>query len=62
MTWLKSLDRNEATYWVGLAALFAGLGLGVSIATALVVTGAILASVSFINSLVLVWLSKDIKS
>ena len=59
----KSLDRNEVTYWVGLAMLFAGLTLSVSMATALVVTGAILISVGILNSLVMVWLAgKDIST
>lgn len=57
MNWLKSLDRNEAAYWIGLAFLFIGLAVRVSIATALAVIGAILVIVSVLNSLILVWLS-----
>ena len=48
--WLKSLNRNEVTYWVGLAMLFVGLTLSVSVATALVVIGAIVAAESVITS------------
>ena len=58
-TWLKTLDANDWLFYAGLLALFLGLSLGVSIATALMVVGSVLASVSFINSLIMVWLSKD---
>lgn len=57
MTWLKSLDRNEVAYWIGLVFLFIGLAWSVSTATALAVVGAILVIVSVLNSLILVWLS-----
>ena len=55
--WLKSLNRNEVTYWVGLAMLFVGLTLSVSVATALVVIGAIVAAESVITSYLATWLS-----
>ncbi len=54
---LISLDRNEVTYWVGLAMLFAGLAWGVSAATALVVTGAAMALESVVTSYLATWLS-----
>lgn len=57
MNWLKSLNRNEVTYWVGLAMLFVGLTLSVSVATALVVTGTIVAAESVITSYLATWLS-----
>lgn len=56
MTWLKSLDRNEVTYWVGLAMLFIGLSLRVSVATALIVTGAAMALESVVTSYLATWL------
>jgi len=55
IAWIQTLDRYEITYWVGLGMLFAGLSLGVSIATALVVTGSILVMISFLNSLIVIW-------
>lgn len=57
MTWIKSLDRYEVTYWIGLGMLFAGLTLSVSIATALIVTGAVMALESVITSYLATWLS-----
>jgi hypothetical protein len=57
MNFLKSLDRNEKTYWVGLVMLFTGLTLSVSIATALVVTGAAIALESVITSYLATWMS-----
>lgn len=56
MTFLKSLDRNEKTYWVGLAMLFVGLSLSVSVATALTVTGAAMALESVATSYLATWL------
>ena len=55
--WLKSLDRNELTYWMGLLMLFGGLSFHVSIATALIVTGAVIAAESVITSYLAVWMS-----
>lgn len=57
-TWISKLDTNDVFYYAGLVMLFVGLSLSVSVATALTVVGAALAVVSFINSLVVVWLSK----
>ena len=43
-------DKNSLAYWSGLVLLFAGLAIGVSIATALIVIGAVLISVSMASS------------
>ena len=56
MTVLKSLDRNEVVYWIGLAMLFAGLALNVSVATALVITGGAMAAESVITSYLATWM------
>lgn len=57
MRFLKSLEREEVTYWLGLVLLFIGLSAGVSVATALIVTGAAMASESVITSYLATWLS-----
>ncbi len=57
MTWLKSLEREEVTYWVGLALLFTGLTIRVSVATALIVTGAAMALESVVTSYLATWMS-----
>jgi hypothetical protein len=54
--WLKSLDRNEVTYWLGLLLLFAGLAVRVSVETALIVVGAVLAVESVISSYMATWM------
>lgn len=55
--WLKSLEPNEKTYWLGLGLLFAGLSLGVSVATALIVVGAGMALESVITSYLVSWMT-----
>lgn len=55
-TWLQSFEREEVTYWVGLALLFIGLTIRVSVATALIVTGAIIVVESVITSYLATWL------
>ncbi len=55
--WIKSLNRNEVNYWLGLALLFVGLSVRVSIATALIVTGAVITLESVITSYLATWLS-----
>ena len=57
LNFLRSLDKNEVSYWLGLILLFIGLRQGVSTATALVVVGSILTLVSIITSFFLTWLS-----
>jgi hypothetical protein len=56
MTWLQSLDRNEMTYWLGLLCLFAGIALRVSIATGLIVVGAVLVVESVASSYLSMWM------
>jgi len=59
--WLQKLDANDWFYYTGLGMLFAGVSLSVSVATALIVVGSVLAAISFLNSLIVVWLSKESK-
>lgn len=54
---LQSLDRNEVTYWFGLLLLFVGLAIRVSVATALIVSGAIVLTTSVASSFFVTWLS-----
>lgn len=56
ITWLRSLDRNELTYWLGLLMLFIGLALSVSAATALIVVGAAIAGESVLTSYLAAWI------
>lgn len=56
MNALKSIEREEVTYWVGLGMLFAGLTISVSVATALVVTGAVIALESVVTSYLATWI------
>ncbi len=53
---LVSADRNELTYWLGLLMLFAGLAVGVSTETALIVVGAAIASESVVTSYLAAWI------
>jgi len=59
LTFLRTLDRNEVTYWLGLLLLFAGLALRVSVETALIVVGAVLAVESVMTSYLATWFNKD---
>lgn len=52
------LDRNDIVFYAGLTMLFVGLALSVSVETALVVVGAILAAVALVNSYVRIFLSR----
>lgn len=56
--WVRSLDRNEVTYWSGLLLLFVGVGLSVSVATALMVVGGVLTVESVITSYLATWISE----
>lgn len=56
IAWLKSQDRNEVTYWIGLLMLFIGMSLRVSVATALVVVGGAMALESVITSYLATWI------
>lgn len=53
---LRAMDRNELLYWLGLALLFAGLALGVSVATALTVIGGVIAAESVLTSYLAMWI------
>lgn len=57
INWLKAQDRAEITYWLGLLMLFAGLSLSVSVATALIVIGALVVLTSTASSFFITWLS-----
>lgn len=61
MPWLRSLDSNELKYWLGLLLLFVGLSLGVSIATALIVMGAVIALESVVTSYLAMWMARKLK-
>lgn len=59
LTYLRTMDRNEVTYWLGLLLLFAGLAVRVSVETALIVVGAALAVESVMTSYLATWFNKD---
>lgn len=52
-----AFDKNTLYFWLGLAALFAGLWLLDGLGLALTVCGAIACMVSVINSWIVVWIS-----
>jgi len=54
----KKIDLNDVIYYAGLAMLFAGLALTVSIGVALIVVGSVLAGVSLANSYVIIYLGR----
>lgn len=54
--WLSTRDRNELVFWLGLAMLFVGLSLSVSIATGLLWTGGVLIADGMISSYLEGWL------
>ncbi len=54
----SSLERSEQTYWIGLVLLFIGLALGVSVATALSVIGAVIVLESVVTSYMAAWSNK----
>ena len=56
ITWLRSQDRNDLTYWLGLLMLFAGISLTVSAATALIVVGTLIAGESVLTSYLAAWI------
>ena len=58
MSWLRRQDRNELSYWMGLLMLFVGLSLGVSIATALWIVGAVMVVESVTTSYIASWISE----
>lgn len=56
IAWLRSLERNEKTYWLGLLMLFGGLAGSASMFTALTVVGAGMAIESVITSYLAQWI------
>lgn len=48
--WLAALERSDRLYGVGLVLLFSGLALGVSVAMAMAVTGAVIIVESVLTS------------
>lgn len=61
MNYLKSLERNEITYWFGLCLLFIGLALSVSVATALTVVGVAITLESVVTSYMVTWMARSSK-
>ncbi len=55
---MKNFDIFDIIHYAGLAMLFIGLALVVSVGTAMIVVGAVLAGVSLVNSYIRVWLSR----
>jgi hypothetical protein len=61
LDWLRTQDRFDKTYWVGLLMLFAGLTWGVSTATALIVVGAVVAGESVLTSYLAQWIKTRVQ-
>ncbi len=55
--WLQRLEANDWFYFAGLGLLFAGLALGVSVATALGVVGGVLVVLSTVRAYFVTWLA-----
>lgn len=56
-SWVNALDRNDVMYFFGLAMVFVGLSLSVSVATALIIVGAVMSGVSVVASFFVTGLS-----
>ena len=56
VAWLRGMDRNDLTYWLGLLMLFIGLTWFASMAIALSVVGAGMALESVITSYLAQWI------
>ncbi len=54
----KKTDPNTLWFYAGLALLFSGMWISCGIGMALIVLGAILSTVSFVNSYAVIWLSR----
>jgi hypothetical protein len=54
----KKTDPNTLWFYAGLALLFSGMWICFGIGMALIVLGAILSAVSFVNSYAVIWLSR----
>ncbi len=61
IAWLRSLERSEQTYWLGMIMLFVGLTWSVSVFVALIVVGAGIAIESVITSYLALWFGSRIK-
>lgn len=55
--WFPIIDRNEATFWIGLVMMFIGLALSVSVATALLIIGGVIALESLATSYLATWMA-----
>lgn len=55
---MKNFDVNDIVFYVGLAMLFAGLALSVSVGTGLIVVGAVLGGVALTNSYLRIFWSR----
>jgi len=58
MNWLRSGDRNDKTYWLGMLMLFVGLTWSASLFLALTVVGASMAIESVITSYMATWFNE----
>lgn len=56
LNWLRTTDRNELTFWLGLLLLFIGLSGSVSVFAALTVVGVLMAGESVITSYIAQWI------
>lgn len=56
LAFVQTLSPHESKYWFGLLLLFVGLSVGVSVATALIVTGAVIACESLLTSYIAGWI------
>lgn len=61
LAWWRSLDSNVRNYWLGILLLFLGLAWGISVATALTVSGAVIAGESAITSYLAQWLKRRVE-
>jgi len=57
--YLKSLDPNQKTYWLGLLMLFVGLCISNSAALALAVVGGAMAAESVVTSYLAAWINRN---
>lgn len=54
---MTGIDRNEATFWIGLVMMFIGLSFSVSIATAFLIVGGVIAAESLVTSYLATWMA-----
>jgi hypothetical protein len=58
---LRSLDRNEKTFWMGMLMMFIGLTWWASLFVALIVVGALMVGESVITSYLAAWINSRIE-